>query len=157
MDYSYFKLLHLLAVMLFFGNIVTGLFWMRFAVKTKDVKIINHTIKGIIKSDAYFTIPGVILITLGGFLSAIYGHYPILHTGWILWSLILFTISGFAFSIKVAPLQKQISKFLNNKGLLTTEEWVVFRKLYLSWDIWGLIAIITPLGAFIMMVLKIPR
>jgi uncharacterized membrane protein len=156
MDYSYFKLLHLLAVMLFFGNIVTGLFWMRLAVKTRDLRIISHTIRGIIKSDAYFTIPGVILITAGGFMSAIYGRFPILHTGWILWSLILFSISGIAFSVKVAPLQKQINKFLANKESLTAEEWLLFRKLYLGWDIWGLIALITPLGAFVMMVLKIP-
>jgi uncharacterized membrane protein len=157
MNYLYFKLVHILAVMMFFGNILTGLFWMRFAVNTKEVKIISHTIKGIIKSDTYFTIPGVLLIILGGFMSAIYGHYPILRTGWILWSLVLFSISGIAFSVKVAPLQKQINKFLLNKESLSDEEWIIFRKLYLSWDIWGLIALLTPLGALVMMTLKMPR
>ena len=81
MDYSYLKLIHLISVMIFLGNIITGLFWMSIAVRTKDLKIIHFTMKGIIKADRYFTIPGVLIITVGGFLSAIYGHYPILSTG----------------------------------------------------------------------------
>src|SRR5215213_1194183 len=98
--YSYYKLLHIIAVILFLGNITTGLFWMRHAVKTKDLKIISHSIKGVIKSDRLFTIPGVIFIVTGGILSATYGHFPILKTGWIFYSLILFSISGIAFGWK---------------------------------------------------------
>src|SRR4030095_14039718 len=100
MDYTYFKLIHLVAVTIFLGNIITGLFWMHMAVNTKDLKIISHTMKGIIKADRYFTIPGVIIITAGGFMAAIYGHFPILQTGWIFWSIVLFTISGLAFAFK---------------------------------------------------------
>src|SRR6267378_458877 len=73
MDYTYFKLIHVVAVMLFLGNIITGLFWMRIAVNTKDVKIISHTIKGIITADKYFTVPGVFIIIFGGLMAAIYG------------------------------------------------------------------------------------
>ncbi|HMJ46192.1 MAG TPA: DUF2269 family protein, partial [Ferruginibacter sp.] len=115
MNYTYLKLIHLIAVMIFLGNIITGLFWMRFAVKTKDLKIINFTIKGIRKADRYFTIPGVIIITAGGFLAAIYGHIPILRTGWILWSIIMFTLSGLIFSFRLAPLQKKIYDLTLNK------------------------------------------
>jgi hypothetical protein len=39
--------------------------------------------KGIISSDKLFTIPGVVVITIGGFSAAIYGGIPILKTGWI--------------------------------------------------------------------------
>ena len=35
-------------------------------------------------------------------------HYPLLRTTWILWSLILFGISGLAFQFFVAPLQKKL-------------------------------------------------
>ena len=157
MDYTYYKLLHLLAVILFLGNIITGLFWMHFAVKTKDVKIISHTMKGIIKADRYFTIPGVIIITAGGLLAAIYGHFPILRTGWIFWSIVLFSISGISFGFKVAPLQKKIYNITLNKETSTDFNWVNFSKVYLEWDIWGLIALVTPLAAFVMMTLKIPK
>ena len=48
MEYLYLKLIHLFAVVMFLGNIITGLFWMHIAVKTKDLKITSHTMKGII-------------------------------------------------------------------------------------------------------------
>ena len=157
MDYSYLKLIHLIAVMLFLGNIITGLFWMHIAVKTKDLKIINFTMKGIIKADRYFTIPGVIIITAGGFLAAIYGHLPILKTGWIFWSIIMFSISGLAFSFKLAPLQKKIYNLTLNKEVSIDFDWSNFSKVYFQWDLWGFIALITPLAAFVMMTLKIPQ
>ena len=80
MTYNYLKLIHLMAVIIFLGNIFTGLFWMHIAIKTKDLKIISHSIKGVIRSDRLFTIPGVILITAGGLMTAIYGRIPIIHT-----------------------------------------------------------------------------
>ena len=157
MDNSYIKLIHLFAVMIFLGNIITGLFWMRFSVKTKELNIIRHTMKVIMKLDRYFTIPGVIIITAGGIMAAIFGHFPILRTGWIFWSIVLFSISGLAFAFKVAPLQKKIYNLTLVKENSTDFDWVKFDKVYLEWDIWGIIAVITPLAAFVMMTLKIPQ
>jgi uncharacterized membrane protein len=156
-DYSSLKLIHLIAVMIFLGNIITGLFWMRIAVKTKDLKIIAFAMKGIIKADRYFTLPGVVVIIAGGFLAAIYGHFPILRTGWIFWSIIMFSISGLAFAFKVAPLQNKIYNLILNKASSTDFNWKNFRKVYMEWNIWGLIALLTPLAAFVMMTLKIPH
>lgn len=143
--------------MIFLGNIITGLFWMRFSVKTKELNIIKHTMKVIMKLDRYFTIPGVIIITAGGLMAAINGHIPILQTGWIFWSIILFSISGLAFAFKVAPLQKKIYNLTLDKESATDFDWANFDKVYLAWDIWALIALITPLAAFVMMTLKIPQ
>lgn len=154
--YSYLKLVHLIAVMIFLGNIITGLFWMSFAVKTKDVKIINHTMKGIIKADRYFTIPGVLIITAGGIMAAVHASLPLLRTGWIFWSIVMFSISGIVFSIMLVPLQKKIYR-LSLEQEETPFNWEVFHKAYCAWDIWGLIAILTPLAAFAMMVLKLPK
>lgn len=157
MDYIYFKLIHIAAVIIFLGNIITGLFWMHIAVKTNDLKIIHHTIRGIIKADRYFTIPGVIIITTAGLLAAIYGHFPIIRSGWIFWSIILFSISGITFGIKVAPLQKKIYNLTANTKDSSGFDWEIFNKFYFEWDIWGLIALLTPLVAFVMMTLKIPQ
>ena len=157
MDYTYLKLLHLFAVVLFLGNIITGLYWMRIAVKTKNLVIITHTMAGIIKSDRYFTIPGVIVITAAGIFAAIYGHFPLIRTGWIFWSLVMFSISGIAFGMKVAPLQKKILKLTVNVESSDEFDWANFHKAYLQWDIWGLIAFLTPLAAFVMMILKVPK
>jgi uncharacterized membrane protein len=155
--HTFYKLLHIVAVIMFLGNIVTGLFWMRIAVKTKDLKIISHSINGVIKSDRIFTVPGVLLIIAGGFLGAIYAGYPIIRTGWIFYSLILFSISGISFGIKVAPLQKTIYKMTVNQENNAGYNWDLFNKKFKEWEAWGLIALITPFIALVMMVLKIPR
>jgi hypothetical protein len=44
-----------------------------------------------------------------------------------------------------------------NKESSTDFNWANFKKVYLEWNIWGLIALLTPLAAFVMMTLKIPR
>lgn len=157
MIYAALKLVHLAAVIVFLGNILTSLFWMRLAVHTKEPPIIAHTIRGIIKSGRLFTVPGVILITLAGFLTAIYGGLPILHTGWILWSIVLFSLSGLVFGAKVVPLQRKMHHLTQDRESAPPFDWIQFYKLYRRWEFWGGMALLTPAGALIMMTLKIPR
>lgn len=157
MEYTFYKLIHILGVILFLGNIITGLFWMHYAVQTKNLTIIAHTMKGIITADNYFTTPGVIIVTAAGIMAAIIGHFPILGTGWIIWSIILFSISGIAFMAKVAPLQRKIYALTSKRESDEIFDWEQFQKLYRAWDIWGAIALVSPLAAAVMMVLKIPQ
>jgi uncharacterized membrane protein len=157
MNYFYYKLIHVFAVVIFLGNIIIGLYWMRIAVKTKELQIISHTMKGIIKADRYFTIPGIIIITTFGIMAAISAHFPIFHTGWIVWPIILFSISGIVFSIKVAPLQRKIYHLTSNKNGSPDFDWKNFDKIYFQWDVWGFVALLALLVAFCMMILKIPQ
>jgi len=153
--YALLKLIHVFAVIIFMGNIITGLFWMRLANKTNNLSIISFTMKGIIRSDRLFTIPGVIIITAAGFSAAIQGGLPLLRTGWIFWSIVLFTLSGLIFSVRVAPLQRQILRITESKSAEKFND-NTYRQYLLQWEIWGLMALLTPLAALIMMVLKIP-
>jgi uncharacterized membrane protein len=151
MAYTYIKLIHVLFVIVFLGNITIGLFWKMFAEKSKDPDKIAFAFKGIIKADRYFTVPGVIGITLFGIAGAMHAGIPILETGWILWSIILFSISGIAFMVKLVPLQKKLASLASDKEKFNWEE---YHKLAKQWDLWGYIALITPWLAFILMVIK---
>lgn len=153
--YLILKLVHILAVVIFLGNIITGLFWMRQADKTADLAIISFTMKSIMKSDRWFTIPGVIIITAGGISAAIHAGLPLLRTGWIFWSLVLFSLSGVAFMWKVAPLQKKIW-MITQQTVEGKMDWSSYRNTLKQWEWWGLVALLTPLIALVMMVLKIP-
>lgn len=157
MEAIYLKLLHNFALVIFLGNIITELLWMRNAIKTKDVSIVSFAVGSIIKGDKYFTIPGVIAITVSGALSSTVSNIPTLSTGWLLWSIILFVISGLAFTIKVAPLQKKMSSFTLNKNVITEPEWHHLKTIYNKWNFWGLIALITPIIAFALSTIKIPQ
>jgi hypothetical protein len=54
-------------------------------------------------------------------------------------------------------LQKKIYNFTLNKETSADFDWINFGKLYFEWDVWGLIALLTPVAAFVMMTLKIPQ
>jgi len=95
--YEIFKAVHVFAVIAFLGNISVGLFWKNFADRTKDAAIMAYTVDGIIRADRIFTIPGAIVIVIGGVSTAIVGGIPMLSTGWLFWSIVLFVISGIAF------------------------------------------------------------
>jgi uncharacterized membrane protein len=148
------KLLHITAVVLFLGNIITGLFWHAHAARTRDPKLLEHAMNGIIRSDRLFTLPGVLAIIASGVLLAVYGGFPLLRTGWILWSLILFAVSGLVFMVRVAPLQRQLHALAlagAHSGAFQTED---YRRLAVRWELWGAIALVTPLAALVLMVLK---
>jgi uncharacterized membrane protein len=153
--YLLLKLIHIIAVIIFLGNIITGLFWMRKADKTNNRSIIAFTMKGIIDSDRLFTIPGVIIITAGGFGAAIKGGISILHTGWIFWPIVLFTLSGIAFSWWLVPLQRKIYQLASASSDDQFNK-ILYHTYLRKWERWGLVALLTPLAAMIMMVLKVP-
>ena len=49
--YLWLKLIHVLAVVMFIGNIVTGVFWHKHAERTRDPRLIAHAMAGVIRSD----------------------------------------------------------------------------------------------------------
>ncbi|MEK7348090.1 MAG: DUF2269 family protein [Candidatus Eisenbacteria bacterium] len=152
--YLLLKLLHLTAVIAFLGNVTTGLFWHAHAARTRDARLLAHTMDGIIRSDRLFTIPGVILITVAGFAAAILKSLPILGTPWILWTIVLFSISGFAFSYRVAPLQKQLRAMAREGAESGTFDYASYHALARRWEHWGAFALLTPLAGLVLMVLK---
>jgi uncharacterized membrane protein len=153
--YAALKVIHIIAVILYMGNIITGLFWKAHADRTRDVKFIAHTMDGLIRADHWFTIPGVIVITAAGIFAAIQAGLPLLRTGWILWSIIAFSASGIAFAWQVAPLQKELLAMTRAAGDGELD-WALYRSRSLRWELWGLFATVAPAIAVVLMVLKRP-
>jgi uncharacterized membrane protein len=152
--YSIVKLLHVVFVIAFVGNITTGFFWHAHAAGTRDPRLIAHVVDGIIRSDRVFTIPGVIGIVVTGVVTAMNGGLPLLRTGWILWALILFTASGLIFMIRVAPLQRQLRDFAASASSVNSFDYAQYQALAIRWERWGAAALLTPVGAVVLMVLK---
>jgi uncharacterized membrane protein len=155
MSYPFLKLLHVAAVIIFLGNIITGHFWMHLAIRSKDISILKHSVKGIMKSDQVFTIPAVIIIIGAGILAAFYGNISVLRTGWIVWSIGLFTLSGVIYSTRLSVILREML-LLTNDNTDPEKKWASINNLYKQWNIWAMIAILMPVTALIMMVLKIP-
>lgn len=150
--YLALKFIHVLAVIMFVGNITVGIFWKTIADKTKDPRIIAHTIAGIIGADRWFTIPGVILLLIGGIGAAVVGQIPILGTGWILWAIVLFIIAGIAFG-PISRAQRALREVAES-GITGTMDWVRYEALSQRWNVFGMIATAAPLLAVLLMVTK---
>lgn len=149
MSYLLWKLVHVLAVVAFLGNITTGVFWGHHAHRSADPGQIASTFRGIISSDRWFTNPGVAVLVVAGIMSAVRGGYPILATGWILWSIVLLTVSGLAFVMRIAPQQRRIVAIA--EGAWDAE---AYRSAYRSWQAWGAVGLVAPVLATVLMVLK---
>ena len=151
MVYIILKLIHVIASIIFLGNITITPFWKLQAEKTKNRLQILNAWQGIIRADRLFTMPGVTILLIFGIGAALHGGFNLISTGWIFWSIILYVISGAAFMIKVIPIQKKVVAFAKDESKFSWEE---YQKLAKHWDIWGSLATITPWIAVILMVLK---
>lgn len=143
------KLVHILCVLAFLGNITTGLFWAARAYNTHDASRIVTTFRDIELSDRWFTLPGVIGIVISGVAMALNRGFPILGTGWIVWPIVLFTLSGLVFAFAVAPLQRRLARQGGGSPSLEACE-----TLYKRWLLWGVVSVLTPFLALGIMVLK---
>ncbi len=152
MIYNIWKLVHVLAVIIFLGNITIGIFWKMQADKSTDRLKIADTFRNLIKADKIFTMPSVTLLVLFGLGTAMQGNYSLVETPWILWGIIMIIISGYAFMSKVSPLQKQIYAIASNEEKFTWDEYLVLSR---KWNVWGTIATVPPYIAVILMVLKV--
>ena len=152
--YLVLKLLHVGAVVMFLGNITTGLFWHAHAARTRDPRLLHHAMDGILRSDRWFTNPAAATIAITGVLTALVGHLPILRTHWIAGGLALFIASGLVYVTRVTPLQKQLRE-LARAGLESGSfDHPRYEALARRWELWGGVALVLPLAAFVLMILK---
>ena len=153
MHYLFLKSLHIISVMLFLGNIITGVFWKAHADRAADLRSRAMALDGIIRSDRWFTLPGVVAIIVTGVALATMAHLPIVRTRWLFWALILFGVSGIAFQFFVAPLQRKLLANVR-AGLEGTWDAVQYARLSRAWQVAGTVATLTPLMALFLMVMK---
>jgi uncharacterized membrane protein len=151
--YLLLKVLHVASVVLFVGNIVTGVFWKLHGDARGDLRAREQALSGVIASDRLFTVPGVVLIIVSGVWMGFMAHIPLLSTLWSLWGIILFSVSGLLFTARVQPLQRRM---LANVRAGLTGEWDAagYRRMSSAWAVWGGIATALPLAVIALMVLK---
>lgn len=147
MTYVILKLIHVAGVVLFLGNITVGVFWKAYADRTRNIAIMASTMDGIIAADKVFTIPGIIILLIGGIGAAVVDRIPFLSTGWLLWGIVAFILSGLAFG-PLSRAQRRISMAAHAGNLQEYEEYSK------GWTLWGTLALIFPVIAFVLMILK---
>jgi len=151
--YLLLKVLHVVSVVLFLGNIITGVFWKMHGDAQGDLRAKEQALAGIIASDRLFTLPGVVLIIVTGTWMALSAHIPLLSTVWTAVGIWLFLASGLMFSLRVQPLQKQMLANVR-AGLAGNWDEAKYREMSGGWTIWGGVATLLPLVVIFFMVFK---
>ena len=126
MVYFSLVLIHVIAVIIFLGNITITPFWKLQAEKIKDRLHILNIWEGLIRSDRFFTMPGMIILLIFGIGAAAHLKVNFIDTGWIFWSIIMYIISGASFMVKMVAIQKKIVALAKDEARFGWDE---YRKL----------------------------
>lgn len=103
MSYLAFKVVHLLGVVLFLGNIIVTGVWKTLADWTREPLTIAYAQRLVTITDWVFTLGGIILILIGAYGLVATGGLDPLRTTWLLWGQGLFIVSGIIWVLILVP------------------------------------------------------
>ncbi len=95
MTYLVVKWLHILSSTVLFGTGLGSAFYMFFASRTRDARVIAAVTKHVVLADWVFTTPAIILQPLTGFYLMHLANLPF-DSGWVVWSIALYLVAGAA-------------------------------------------------------------
>lgn len=145
------KSLHILGASLFLGNIIVSAFWKVAADRTRDPAVMRFATRLVNVTDAVFTGSGAALMLASGHvLATAYGG--IMMNDWMLWSYVLFGISGVIWIALLVPIQFKQAKMLRLSPPGEIPQ--AYYRLARVWSFAGAIATLLPLPAIYLMVAK---
>jgi uncharacterized membrane protein len=151
--FQFLKLLHILGVILFMGNIITAALWKARADASGDLHALAYAQRGIMFADYVFTAPGVTLILVPGVWMASLTGRDILQTGWLLTALVLLMITALIWLFELVPVQRRQIR-MANEAVGSGQLDPAFKQLTLRWTIFGVVATLLPLVNVYLMVFK---
>jgi uncharacterized membrane protein len=149
--YEIAKFLHFTGVVMLMGNITVTAIWKFFADRDGRPEVLFYAQKMVTYTDWSMTVWGVILIIGGGYVMAVSAGYP-LGQGWLLWSQILFFLSGLIWILVLAPIQIQQARLA--KSFAAGEVNQAYRSLSRRWLVWGIVSTFPLVVATWLMVAK---
>ncbi|MGE0562820.1 MAG: DUF2269 family protein [Flavobacteriales bacterium] len=147
-SYQWHKLLHILGVILFMGNMIVGPVWFLFAYYSNDKTLLKFANRLLQLTDLYLTIPGVALTIINGlFLASVFGGTK--NVPWLFYSIILLFVM-WVLSIPLIYFQEKMYSTIENEP----DNNAKINKLLIRWGILGTIVMIPPTIVFYLMVVK---
>ncbi|NQV42810.1 MAG: DUF2269 family protein [Candidatus Marinimicrobia bacterium] len=144
------KVLHILGVVLFLGNIIVSAVWRLYAQTLDDKAVHKFSIKLIQRTDIIFSVPGVILIAVTGHMLAA-GFGGIGAHSWIYHSYALLTVSALIWAAVMIPIQRKQMRLIEASHTIK-EAGIRYKTLNRWWLILGSVATLLPLIALYLMV-----
>lgn len=153
MDYLAFKVVHILGVVLFLGNIIVTGVWKALADRTGNPRTIAYAQRLVSLTDWIFTAGGVVLILIGAYGMLWVARVNPLGQAWLIWGQSLFIASGIIWVAVLIPTQivqaREARSFVDG-GPIPESYWQHSRR----WYFWGVLATLLPLANLYFMVVK---
>jgi uncharacterized membrane protein len=152
MTYLVVKWLHILSSTLLFGTGLGSAFYMFFASRTRDPRVIATVVKYVVIADWVFTTPTIVLQPLTGFWLVHIAGFP-LTSPWILWSIVLYLVAGAAW-LPVVWMQmrmRDMAALAVSTGTPLPERYWQFLR---AWVALGVVAFVALVVVFYLMVAK---
>ncbi|MBM3418447.1 MAG: DUF2269 family protein [Bacteroidetes bacterium] len=147
LSYHWHKILHIIGVVLFMGNMIVGPIWFMYAYSSKDNTLLKFAGKLLELTDIYLTIPGIALTVLNGlYLASVYGGTK--NQPWLFYSIILLFVM-WALSIPLIYIQEKMYQSLDKEFDIK-----IINTLLIRWGILGTFVMIPPSIIFYLMIVK---
>lgn len=150
--YLWLKVIHIIGVMLFMGNIIITGWWKNMADATKNPQIIAFAQRQVTLTDYIFTFSGILILAIAGFAN-VYLHQISYTIPWLKNGVIYFLISGLVWLFILIPVQAKQAK-MAREFAVTNEIPASYWRLCTIWNLFGLLAIFLPLATVYFMVMK---
>ncbi len=146
--------LHVLGAGFLIGNALVMAVWLTIAGFRGDDAAKRRAARVVNRADAWFTVPGVLLLLMNGWAmaGARYGGFPaFLETDFIAAGLALLTATGVVWALRLLPTQIALLRLATAPGALDRSR---FGALLTRWYIWGTVATVMPIAAAVVMATK---
>ena len=147
--------LHILAAVVFVGNIITAAFWKTRADRSGNLETIAITARSLLQADYVFTAPGIVVLLATGIgmvgLSA--GSWARFQEPWLGGSFVLLIITGIIWLAVLLPQLRRMVRLAQegaDAGVLSPE----YRRASRIWSMFGGIATLLPILILFLMVFK---
>ena len=152
MEYLIVKWLHILSSTFLFGTGVGSAFYMFFASRERDPRVIYTVVKYVVIADWLFTATTVVIQPLTGFYMVHLANIP-LTTRWIFWSTVLYLFAG-ACWLPVVWIQVQMRELARQAVATGTELPAAYWRYFRIWIALGIPAFLALVVVFYLMVAK---
>ena len=152
MTYLVVKWLHILSSTVLFGTGLGSAFYMFFASRTRDPRVVASVVRHVVIADWIFTTPTIILQPLTGFYLMHLAGFPF-TSGWILWSVVLYLLAGAAW-LPVVWMQIRMRDLAATAAQASIPLPPIYWRYLRAWVALGVVAFFALVIVFYLMVAK---
>ena len=147
--------LHILAAIIFVGNLITSAFWKARADRSENLETIALTARSLLQADYVFTGPGiaVLLITGIGMVGLSVGGWAGFQEPWLGGSFVLLIITAIIWLAVLLPQLRRMVR-LSQEGADAGSLSPDYRKASRRWSMFGGVATLLTVLILFLMVLK---